>query len=323
MSQPLAINAQDVRVHFPGAQRDKPVRAVDGVSLKVERGAFHAIVGESGCGKTTLARALVGLQPVTSGSVTILDKSLSDWKKDRKALARQLQFVFQNPLGALSRRQSVYQSLEEPLIIHGFSSLERDKRVTKLMDLVGLPASSRDRLPRSLSGGQRQRVAIARALMLDAEILICDEPLSALDVSIQAQIVQLFVELQRELELTVVMISHDLAVVREMCSDVTVMYLGRTMEAGSTETIFDAPRHPYTQALLSSVPSPDPVVESTRSRILLEGDPPSPMAPPPGCSFHTRCRDVQAKCREAVPELIENEDGQSVACHFPHEINNA
>ncbi len=201
-----------------------------------------------------------------------------------------MQFVFQNPLGALSRRQTVYQSLEEPLSIHGIGGKERRERIARLMDLVGLPESAGERLPRSLSGGQRQRVAIARALMLEPEILICDEPLSALDVSIQAQIVKLFVSLQQELGLTVVMISHDLAVVREMCSDVTVMYLGKVMEMGATETLFGNAQHPYTQALLSSVPSPDPRIEAERQRIVLQGDPPSPMDPLSGCRFQTRCR---------------------------------
>ncbi len=224
--------------------------------------------------------------------------------------------AFQNPLGALSRRQTVYQSLEEPLLIHGVPRREREERITRLMDLTGLPGSARDRLPRSLSGGQRQRVAIARALMLDTGILICDEPLSALDVSIQAQIVKLFVSLQKELGLTVVMISHDLAVVREMCSDVTVMYLGGTMEAGETETLFEHPQHPYTQALLSSVPSPDPQIEAERSRIILEGDPPSPMDPPPGCSFHTRCQRTQDRCRVETPLLKKDSKGNTVACHF-------
>ena len=228
-----------------------------------------------------------------------------------------MQFVFQNPLGALSRRQTVYQSLEEPLSIHGIGGKERRTRIARLMDLVGLPESAGERLPRSLSGGQRQRVAIARALMLEPEILICDEPLSALDVSIQAQIVKLFVSLQQELGLTVVMISHDLAVVREMCSDVTVMYLGKVMEMGATETLFGDAQHPYTQALLSSVPSPDPRIEAGRQRIVLQGDPPSPMDPPPGCRFQTRCRRAQDRCRRDRPALEQLDTKHAVACHFP------
>lgn len=317
MDKQNAIEVRDLKVHFPGSGPDRMVRAVDGVDLTVARGAFHAIVGESGCGKTTLARAMVGLQPATSGTVRILGQDLAEGLRDRKALAKQMQFVFQNPLGALSRRQTVYQSLEEPLSIHGVGGKERRARIARLMDLVGLPESAGERLPRSLSGGQRQRVAIARSLMLEPEILICDEPLSALDVSIQAQIVKLFVTLQQELGLTVVMISHDLAVVREMCSDVTVMYLGRVMEMGATETLFSDAQHPYTQALLSSVPSPDPRIEATRQRIVLQGDPPSPMDPPPGCRFQTRCHRAQELCRRDGPVLDHKALDHAVACHFP------
>ena len=317
MGTQYAIKVQDLKVHFPGSRPDRTVRAIDGVNLTVARGTFHAIVGESGCGKTTLARAMVGLQPASSGRVSILGQDLATGLRDRKALARQMQFVFQNPLGALSRRQTVYQSLEEPLSIHGVGGKERRARIARLMDMVGLPENVAERLPRSLSGGQRQRVAIARALMLEPEILICDEPLSALDVSIQAQIVKLFVTLQQELGLTVVMISHDLAVVREMCSDVTVMYLGKVMEMGMTETLFGDAQHPYTQALLSSVPSPDPRIEATRRRIVLQGDPPSPMDPLPGCRFQTRCRRVQARCRLDYPKLTLDNTGRAIACWFP------
>lgn len=317
MPNDAAITVLDLKVHFPGPSKDKPVRALDGVSLSIEKGSFHAIVGESGCGKTTLARAIMGLQPKTSGEITILGRDLSEWTRRRLEFAKTMQFVFQNPLGALSSRQTVQQSLEEPLLIHSMrSSAERGKRIDQLMEFVGLPASTLKRLPRSLSGGQRQRVAIARALALKPMILICDEPLSALDVSIQAQIVQLFVELQRELGLTIVMISHDLAVVREMCSRVTVMYLGNVMEEGDTTLIFKNPRHPYTQALISSVPSPDPRIEATRERIVLQGDPPSPMAPPPGCRFHTRCPYAQDICRIKKPESVTTKGQSSVACHL-------
>lgn len=317
MTTELAVSVRNLSVHFPGPAKDKPVRALDGVNLSVKPGAVHAIVGESGCGKTTLARTIMGLQSATGGEIEILGKSQSSWMKDRKRLARVMQFVFQNPLGALSGRQTVQQSLEEPLLIHRLGSrVERRKRIDQLLDFVGLPQSALDRLPRSLSGGQRQRVAIARALALEPKILICDEPLSALDVSIQAQIVKLFVELQEELGLTIVMISHDLAVVREMCTDVTVMYLGKVMEEGGTGPLFDAPAHPYTQALLSSVPSPDPRIEAERQHIILEGDPPSPMNPPAGCRFHTRCRMAEGICRSQEPALRQLASGMNVACHL-------
>lgn len=314
MPQP-AIQVTDLKVHFPTGNRDRPVRALDGVSLSVDEGSFHAVVGESGCGKTTLARALIGLQRATAGSISIRGREISDWMGDRKRFASEVQFVFQNPLGALSRRQTVRQSLEEPLLIHGMgNSTERNGRIARLMDLVGLPSVMLDRLPRSLSGGQRQRVAIARALALEPTVLICDEPLSALDVSIQAQIVRLFSELQRDLGLTIVMISHDLAVVREMCTQATVMYLGKVVETGRIDAMFTAPGHPYTEALLSAVPSLDPREEKKRQRIVLKGDPPSPMAPPSGCRFHTRCSIAEPRCSTIGPPLEAKQTGTIAAC---------
>lgn len=314
MSQP-AIQVTDLKVHFPTGKRDRPVRALDGVSLSVEEGSFHAVVGESGCGKTTLARALIGLQHATAGSISIRGREISDWMGDRKRFASEVQFVFQNPLGALSRRQTVRQSLEEPLLIHRMGdATERKARIARLLELVGLPSGMLDRLPRSLSGGQRQRVAIARALALEPSILVCDEPLSALDVSIQAQIVRLFSELQRDLGLTIVMISHDLAVVREMCTQATVMYLGKVVEAGRIDAMFTAPGHPYTEALLSAVPSLDPREEKKRQRIVLKGDPPSPMAPPSGCRFHTRCNIAEPRCNTIDPPLEAKQTGTVAAC---------
>ncbi|OJX46530.1 MAG: peptide ABC transporter ATP-binding protein [Devosia sp. 66-22] len=309
-----AIQTSGVKVHFriaPG----RFVKAVDGVDLAIPAGTFHGIVGESGCGKTTLARTIVGLQSATEGEISIAGRSLSNWRRaDRKGLARKMQFVFQDPLGSLSRRQTIEQSLEEPLIIHGVP--DRRKRVEALLDLVGLPRTALGRLPRSLSGGQRQRVGIARALALDPSILICDEPLSALDVSIRAQIVALFADLQAKLGLTIVMIAHDLAVVREICSSVSVMYLGRIVESGATERVFDDAAHPYSQALLSAVPSPDPRIETTRERVILAGDPPSPSNPPAGCRFNTRCPLVFERCRNEEPVLNPATHGGLAACHL-------
>ena len=311
------IEVHDLAVHFSSGRRNQPVRAVDGFNLAVEAGASHAVVGESGCGKTTMARAILGLQPLTAGEIRIRGRNLSEWMNDRKALAREIQFVFQNPLGALSRRQTVEQSLEEPLLIHRTGERDvRRKRILDLMDLVGLAPTLLDRLPRSLSGGQRQRVAIARALALDPKILVCDEPLSALDVSIQAQIVKLFSDLQRALGLTIIMISHDLAVVRQMCTSVTVMYLGKAVEAGSIRSLFDQPAHPYSEALISAVPSPDPTVEAARERIVLKGDPPSPIAPPSGCRFHTRCIKANSICRASEPTMVGKSSGTHAACHM-------
>ena len=308
-----AIVAKGLKVHFQTAAG--LVRAVDGVDLTVAQGAFHGIVGESGCGKTTLARALIGLQQATAGTVQVLGRDRADWAKaDRKGYARAVQFIFQDPLGSMSRRQTVGQTLEEPLLIHGLPG--RKERVAELLDLVALPNTVLDRLPRSLSGGQRQRVAIARALALNPQLLICDEPLSALDVSVRAQIVNLFARLQEQLGLTIVIVAHDLAIVREVCSAVTVMYLGRVAEEGAARPLFADPAHPYSQALLSAVPSPDPRFEATRPRILLQGDPPSPRNPPPGCRFSTRCPVVEAQCREVEPALRPVPHGGAAACHL-------
>nr|WP_306266286.1 ABC transporter ATP-binding protein [Pararhizobium sp. IMCC3301] len=301
MSEIPAIEVEHLKVHYPN-NRGGATRAVDGVSFSVTRGAFHGIIGESGCGKTTLARTIVGLQKATSGQVHIAGRERGQWQKENRLdFARNVQFVFQDPLGSMSRRQTVRQTLEEPLLIHGLKG--RQARIADLLQLVSLPDTVLDRLPRSLSGGQRQRVSIARALALDPGILICDEPLSALDVSIRAQIVNLFMRLRQELDLTIVMVAHDLAVIREMCTSVTVMYLGQVVEEGSAEGVFDAPAHPYSQALLSAVPSADPRIEATRQRKLLEGDPPSPSAIPPGCRFHTRCPVSIAACRTDEPDL--------------------
>ncbi|MBL8595626.1 MAG: ABC transporter ATP-binding protein [Devosia sp.] len=317
MPETPAIDVSGVKVLFQTGG-GRAVRAVDGVDLTVPAGVFHGIVGESGCGKTTLARAMIGLQAVNEGTISIAGRPLKDWQaNDRKGLARRVQFVFQDPLGSLSRRQSIQQSLEEPLVIHGMgNSADRRRRIGELLELVGLPQTALARTPRSLSGGQRQRVAIARALALEPSILICDEPLSALDVSIRAQIVALFAELRHKLGLTIVMIAHDLAIVREICTSVSVMYLGRIAEAGVTEAVFADAAHPYSQALLSAVPSPDPIVEATRRRVILAGDPPSPSNPPSGCRFHTRCPLSFERCSREEPMLRPAPHGGIAACHL-------
>lgn len=316
MIEQPAIAVSGLKVHFKTGAGT--VHAVDGVDLTIPSGAFHGIVGESGCGKTTMARAIVGLQKATEGSVKINGRDRAEWQSaDRKGFARAVQFIFQDPLGSMSRRQSVYQTLEEPLLIHGIGTAsERRAKIDELCDLVALPATVLDRLPRSLSGGQRQRVSIARALALNPSILVCDEPLSALDVSVRAQIVNLFSGLQKRLGLTIVIVAHDLAIVREICSGVTVMYLGRVAEEGVTRPLFADPAHPYSQALLSAVPSPDPRIEAARRRILLTGDPPSPRNPPPGCRFSTRCPVAVERCKTQKPDLRPVLHGGHAACHL-------
>ncbi len=311
-----AISATGLKVHFKTARG--LVRAVDGVDLEIAQGTFHGIVGESGCGKTTLARAVVGLQNATEGKVSILGRDRAEWQSaDRKDFARTVQFIFQDPLGSMSRRQTVAQTLAEPLQIHGLgNAAARAARIQELLSLVALPESVLDRLPRSLSGGQRQRVSIARALALNPKILVCDEPLSALDVSVRAQIVNLFAKLREQLGLTIVIVAHDLAIVREVCTDVTVMYLGKIAEQGVARALFDAPAHPYSQALLSAVPSPNPRIEKTRPRVLLTGDPPSPLNPPKGCHFSTRCPVAIDRCHFEEPALITAPHGGQAACHL-------
>jgi peptide/nickel transport system ATP-binding protein/oligopeptide transport system ATP-binding protein len=325
MSETAAIEVKDLKVHFANQSGSGAVRAVDGIDLVVPRGTFHGIVGESGCGKTTLARTIVGLQKETAGSVRIAGRDRSEWQSaERKAFSREIQFIFQDPLGSLSRRQNVKQSLEEPLLIHrSGNTSERNRRVAELLDIVSLPRTVLDRMPRSLSGGQRQRVSIARALALKPSILVCDEPLSALDVSVRAQIVNLFKQLQEQLGLTIVMVAHDLAIIREICSAVTVMYLGRIAEAGETRSLFRAPAHPYSQALLSAVPSPNPRIERTRRRVILAGDPPSPSAPPPGCRFSTRCPLAIDICRIDEPSLRRVPHGGEAACHLAGDDSHA
>ncbi|MFM0416951.1 oligopeptide/dipeptide ABC transporter ATP-binding protein [Paraburkholderia aromaticivorans] len=316
MSVSTTISAKQLEVHF-ASSRGGAVRAVDGVDLEVQQGELHGIVGESGCGKTSLARTIAGLQRPTGGSVMIDGRELTEWRMDRLAFSRHVQFIFQDPLASLSRRHTILQALEEPLKIHGMGSAsQRRERVLELLRLVSLPEACLDRLPRALSGGQRQRVAIARALALDPRVLICDEPLSALDVSIRAQILNLFADLQKKLDLSIVLIAHDLAIARLVCTRVSVMYLGKIVETGLASELFAGPRHPYTRALLDSALSTDPEIERSRHVSLLAGDPPSPSSPPSGCRFHPRCPLAQPICESREPELKLVGTQGKVACHL-------
>ena len=323
------LEVRGLKVHFPikkGLVLDRTVghvRAVDGVDLSVERGRTLGVVGESGCGKSTLGRAVLQLEPVTEGSVVFDGTDLSRLNgRDLRAMRKRMQMVFQDPLASLDPRQSVASVLSEPLRTHG-SRGPHDARVRELLDLVGLPSTAANRYPHEFSGGQRQRVGIARAIALNPELIIADEPVSALDVSIQAQVVNLLEELQERLGLTYVVIAHDLAVVRHISDDIAVMYLGSVVEVAPSDDLYAQPLHPYTIALLSAIPIPDPEVEDRRERVLLRGDIPSAAAPPPGCRFHTRCPFRQpTRCHDEVPALRVTDvaPGHTVACHWAEQI---
>jgi oligopeptide/dipeptide ABC transporter ATP-binding protein len=291
------------------------VRAVDGVSFEIGVGETLGLVGESGCGKTSVGRLVLGLDEPTSGTVRFLGRPVaglapSEWR----AQCRDLQMIFQDALGALDPRMPLGRQIVEPLTIHGVATTDAHAAtLAAMLDAVGLPRDIATRYPHEISGGQQQRVVVARALILKPKLVVCDEPVSALDVSVQAQVVNLLARLQRELRVAYLFISHDLKVVRHISHRVAVMYLGQIVESAAREDLFDRPLHPYTQALISAVPVPDPSVR--RKRLLLHGDPPSPVNPPPGCRFHTRCPYAEAICREREPRLEPLADGHEVACH--------
>lgn len=316
------LEVQNLRVHFPvrrgvfSRARDA-VKAVDGVSFRVAPGETVGLVGESGCGKTTVARAIVRLTPITAGRILYEGQDVAALKGPAlRAWRRQVQMVFQDPYDSLDPRRTVAQTVGEGLAIHRLARRgpERRARVEKLLQDVGLDASHADRYPHELSGGQRQRVGIARALAVEPRLLVCDEPVSALDVSVQAQIINLLQDLQQRHGLAYLFIAHDLAVVEHLSRRLLVMYLGRIVEAGEARDVCRTPRHPYTQALLSAVPVVDP--DQKRARLVLPGDLPSPIHPPPGCPFHPRCPLAEARCRTELPVLREVAPGHFAACHL-------
>jgi peptide/nickel transport system ATP-binding protein/oligopeptide transport system ATP-binding protein len=320
------LEVRDVVKHFPITQgiifqrQIGAVQAVDGVTLSVEAGETLGLVGESGCGKSTTARVIMRLLEPTSGTIEFEGEDISHIRGDKlKALRREMQMIFQDPYSSLNPRKTVGSIIAEPFAIHGLHTGDGERRraVQGLMDRVGLNPEHYNRYPHEFSGGQRQRIGVARALALRPKVIVADEPVSALDVSIQAQVLNLLRELQRELNLTLIFIAHDLSVVRHMCDRVAVMYLGKIVELATSEQLYAHPRMPYTGALMSAVPVADPKLAAQKKRQVLAGDVPSPSNPPPACRFHTRCWKAQDICREQAPELEVKDGGNLAACHFP------
>jgi len=326
----VLLELEDVVKHFPvhqglfpGRRADR-VHAVDGVSLQVRRGETLGLVGETGCGKSTLARCATRLHTLTAGRVVFDGHDISTMSRRRlRPFRRELQMVFQDPYGSLNPRRRVGSIIGDPLAVHkAATGTARKRQVQELMELVGLNPDHYNRFPAEFSGGQRQRIGVARALALRPKLIVCDEPVSALDVSIRAQIINLLADLRRELDLTYLFISHDLSVVRHVSDRVAVMYLGRLVEVAPAAELYRRPRHPYSGALLSAVPVPDPDLAGRRERIILAGDVPSPVHPPPGCRFHPRCPKARRRCVDEEPALVPRDrDGaeHATACHFPVE----
>ncbi len=320
MTAPL-LQVEGLTKHFPirrgllGLRPKGAVRAVDGVSFAIARGETLGLVGESGCGKSTTGRLLVRLLDPTAGSIRFDGTDIAPLgQRALRPLRPQFQIIAQDPYGSLNPRMRVEDILREPMQVAGVAAAAQATRARALLERVGLAAAHASRFPHEFSGGQRQRIAIARALALEPRLVVCDEPVSALDVSVQAQIINLLRDLQRDLGLAYLFVAHDLSVVRHISDRVAVMYLGKIVELAPKRALFARPRHPYTQALLSAVPVPRP--GAGRKRIVLTGDVPSPAAPPPGCRFHTRCPRAQPVCRTSEPELTDGGDGRAAACHF-------
>ncbi|MBI5257850.1 MAG: ATP-binding cassette domain-containing protein [Burkholderiales bacterium] len=320
------LRVEDLKVHFPVGQSIVPfrgplahVRAVDGVSFSLQRGETLGLVGESGCGKSTTGLAALRMLEPTGGRILFEGQDITHLNKAAmRPLRRRLQMVYQDPYGCLNPRMAVRDIIAEPLEVHGICSHrgELQDRVAALLKTVGLLPDMADRFPHEFSGGQRQRIGIARALALEPSLIICDEPVSALDVSIQAQVVNVFVELQQRLGLSYLFIAHDLAVVRHISNRIAVMYLGRIVEIAPRDALYKAPLHPYTQALMAAVPVADPVVEAQRQRAVVVGEVPSAMRPPPGCRFHPRCPQAMPVCKTQDPALLDLGSGRAVACHL-------
>jgi oligopeptide transport system ATP-binding protein len=323
-SNEVLVRVINLKKHFPirkGIIFERvvgAVQAVDGVTYDIYRGETLGLVGESGCGKSTVGRTMLGLYPATEGTVSVAGIDVINAKgEELKLLRRKAQMIFQDPFASLNPRWTVSTIIGEPLRVDNLEpdAGKRAERVRELLEMVGLNAQHVNRFPHEFSGGQRQRIGIARALASNPDFIVCDEPIAALDVSIQAQVVNLLEDLQDQLGLTYLFIAHDLSMVRHICDRVAVMYLGSLVELAESDTLYDNPLHPYTQSLLSAVPIPDPKAARRRQRIVLQGDVPSPINPPSGCRFHTRCPIAQPHCAEVVPEWREVQPGHWVACH--------
>lgn len=314
--KPLLI-ARDLKKYFQ-VGKGLTLKAVDGINFHIDEGETLGLVGESGCGKSTVGRTIIGLYEATDGEVIFDGMNLNQLNKDdRKQFTRTAQMIFQDPYTSLNPRMTVTDIIGEGIDIHGlYEGEERQKRIYNLLEMVGLNREHASRFPHEFSGGQRQRIGVARALAIEPRFIVCDEPISALDVSIQAQVVNLLEDLQENLGLTYLFIAHDLSMVKHISDRIAVMYLGAIVETAPSAELYDYPLHPYTQALLSAVPIPDPTIEKSRHRIILEGDVPSPINPPPGCKFQGRCKYAQDICKKETPELKEMRPNHFVACHM-------
>lgn len=319
----LILDVRDLKVHFPVyggllAREIGSVKAVDGVSFQLHEGETLGLVGESGCGKSTTGLAILRMLPITSGKVVFESIDITNYnRRQMLPIRRRIQMVYQDPFGSLNPRMTIGDIIGEPLEIHKLhgNRVERRARVTELLEMVGLRRDMIDRYPHQFSGGQRQRISIARALAVEPRLLICDEPVSALDVSIQAQVVNLFQELQEKLGISTIFVAHDLAVVRHVSQRIAVMYLGTIVEISTRDELYANPKHPYTKALMAAIPVPNPVIEASRSHQTIQGEVPSAQRPPSGCRFHPRCPHAMPICREMAPELLSEGRGM-VACHL-------
>lgn len=313
----VLIEVKDLKKHFK-VGKDAVLKAVDGIDFKIYKGETLGLVGESGCGKTTCGKTVMGLYPATSGEIIFDGIKVNELKgKEKKDFTRKAQIIFQDPYSSLDPRMTVGDIIGEGIDIHGlYTGQERTNKIYELLETIGLTAEHANRFPHEFSGGQRQRIGIARALAIEPEFIVCDEPISALDVSIQAQIINLLIRLQKERGLTYLFIAHDLSMVKHISDRVGVMYLGKMVEMAPSYELYTNPKHPYTEALMSAIPIPDPEVEKNKKKINIEGEIPSPINPKPGCRFASRCRYATDKCRQETPELKEVAPEHFVACHM-------